>query len=372
MEENKNTYIKDTRDKVIQSIEPKLRTVRAEDYPLITEIKYPKRGIRAKVMLPAIQQLIAIRAGIYPYTTENGHIITDRYVIAEKLINEIKEHFPSQVPPSVETIVHKVSAFRHQNLSELDEPWDTSMLSSEPLSSEVIPWLMGMQYYRKCYGSKPLTVREAKWFGRLFGFRDTWDLQKIEMDFKISQQLIRNVFLPHVIATWAQLYAYREKIDTIAGIKITSYSLMDNHIASGELKEIYDYNNKWLFDSIDETVNRDDVSKKDIEDFDAKYLLPSLVDQIRFQEIQILAYSLGEPDMSHKSIALYSHALTTLLADNLELRDRVQKLPQVKKVRFLVLLREEVKDNPNTPLVNFDKGFIECFINIVEKEVKNG
>ena len=32
------------------------------------------------------------------------------------------------------------------------------------------------------------------------------------------------IFLSHIIATYAQIYAYREKIDTIADIKNTDYS----------------------------------------------------------------------------------------------------------------------------------------------------
>ena len=150
-----------------------------------------------------------------------------------------------------------------------------------------------------------------------------------------------------VIATWAEIYAYREKIDTLAGIKNPDFTDLDSNIANADFKAIYQYNENYLYDAMGKIANRDDVVKKDLEVFDNQYLLPSLIDQIRFQEIEILVHSLGEPDMSHKSIRLYSTILAWILLDNPQFFKDLMKLPYVKRRNLLTSIREWVKDNPD-------------------------
>ena len=158
---------------------------------------------------------------------------------------------------------------------------------------------------------------------------------------------LKDVFISSVIGTWAEIYAYREKIDTLAGIKNPDFTDLDSNIANGDFKAIYEYNENYLYDAMGKIANREDVVKKDLTDFDDQYLLPSLIDQIRFQEIEILTHSLGEPDMSHESIGRYSTILTWILADNPQFLKELVKLPHVKIINFLTFIRGWVKDNPS-------------------------
>ena len=117
-----------------------------------------------------------------------------------------------------------------------------------------------------------------------------------------------------MIVTWAEIYAYREKIDTMAGIENSDYSDLDSNIANGDFKAIYQYNENYLYDAMGKIANREDVVKKDLEVFDNQYLLPSLINQIRFQEIEILVHSLGEPDIQRRTQVI--QPVTSLIAAN--------------------------------------------------------
>ena len=246
-------------------------------------------------------------------------------------------------------------------------PWHTGTLSKERIETEAIPWLMGLQSMRKSNYSKPITIREAKWFSHLSGFRKTYaaDLQDfLSKTLGINDDRSKNVFLSYVIATWAELYAYREKIDINAGIKDPDYSDLDDYIAKGDMESIYQRNDRHLFDAIDRITNKKDVSEKELTDFDSRYLLPSLIDQIRFQEIRLLGHSLGEPDMPIKSIHLYSDILTWILANNPVCLERLMKLSWVLKVRFLTEIRKLVKDNPDEDDRNIDSTVSKLITNL--------
>jgi len=226
----------------------------------------------------------------------------------------------------------------------IERAWSSAELNNENINPESVRWLIALQVYRKSYYSKPLTVREAKWFSFLSGFRGVFSQDLT--DFGLSPQL-KDVFISSVLATWAELYAYREKIDTMAGIKNPDYSDLDNNLANLDFEAIYKYNDVKLFDAIGEITNRDDINKENLEDFNEQYLLPSLIDQIRFQEMRILAHSLGEPDMTQDSIRLYSGILTSILADNPTFFDALFKIPHIKRIHFLSVLRNWVKENPD-------------------------
>ena len=250
-------------------------------------------------------------------------------------------------------------------------PWHTGTLSRERIEPEATPWLIGLQSMRKSNYSKPITIREAKWFSYLSGFRKTYtdDLSDfLSKTIGINNDRSKNVFLSYVIATWAELYAYREKIDTNAGIKDPDFSDLDDNIAKGDMESIYQRNDRHLFAEIDRLANKKDVSAKELTDFDSRYLLPSLIDQIRFQEIRILGHSLGEPDMPIKSILLYSDILTWILADNPAGLERLMKLNWVLKIGFLIEIRKLVKANPEEDDRNIDSTVNELITNLEEQD----
>ena len=143
---------------------------------------------------------------------------------------------------------------------------------------------------------------------------------------------------------------------------------LDNYIAKGDMESIYQRNDRHLFAEIDRLANKKDVSAKELTDFDSRYLLPSLIDQIRFQEIRILGHSLGEPDMPIKSILLYSDILTWILADNPAGLERLMKLNWVLKIGFLIEIRKLVKANPEEDDRNIDSTVNELITNLEEQD----
>ena len=225
-----------------------------------------------------------------------------------------------------------------------DRAWTTAELTKDPLNASVVRWMIALQSYRKLCYSKPLIIREAKWFSHLSGLRSTFSSDLSNLG--VSSES-RDVFITHVLACWAQIYAYRQEIDILAGIENPDFSDLDDKLAKLDLNSIYEDNNKLMLDEMDKIVNRQEVSKKDIEDFDERYLRPSLIDNIRFQEMDILGHNLGDPDMSRESVGIYSTVLTWILRDNPPFFKSVLKLPYQKRTNFLISFRRWVKDNPN-------------------------
>ena len=262
---------------------------------------------------------------------------------------------------------------RKKKPDKLDTPWTSAALNEEPISPDVIPQLTWMQVCRKVAYSKPLTIREARWFYRLSGFRERFsDLFLLKIGIPPEQN---KLFIYHLIATWAELYAYREKIDTIAGIKEPDYSDLDSLCPTGNLPDllaIFDYNETWAWgaSSIAKAGKRySSVSLDTIESVfhfsrlkevlmtkipkegfvmlePDKNAMPSTINMIRFLEIGILNHSLGDPDMSDSPILLYIKGLTTVLGDA-AFNQRLMKLPYLLRINFLVLLREIAKEHPD-------------------------
>lgn len=271
----------------------------------------------------------------------------------------------------------------------IEKAWTSASLSAslteESISPDAIHWLIWVQeFYRKFYHSKPLTIREAKWFNRLSGFREGFWYPS-DIDFTIFG---KDMFASHVIATWAQIYAYREKIDTIAGITEPDYSDLDSAFANGNPSATNDYNDKLLWDARPITgeepsplnsvsiesgsrisglkeILMTKVTKERLKEWKDKYLLPYMIDAIRFIEILILHHSLGDPDMSGNSINSYGSGL--LLFENTTFRQRLMKLPYILRIRFLILLREWVKEHPdaNDAMI---KPKVKIILDKVEKE----
>jgi hypothetical protein len=101
---------------------------------------------REKKMLPAIRQLITVRALNDPNK--------DRTELAEELIIEVKNKYPKEIPPSVSTLIKKISEDRSsKNESFLDKPWHLGLLINKgdlnpPLiSAEAIEAILKVQKY---------------------------------------------------------------------------------------------------------------------------------------------------------------------------------------------------------------------------------
>lgn len=188
----------------------------------------------------------------------------------------------------------------------VDKPWNTALLNKELLDPELTPWITNAQYHLKKYLSKPLTIREVKWFARLFGFRNRFKpLPEIENDLDL-----KSLFASNMLVSWAQIYAEREKVDTIAGIEEPDFSDMDIAIIDNDLCAIREYSDEKLSDQIHGLLGK---QKKLNEGQWAKiqegWTLPSLKHNISILESRILRHSLGDPDMTPEYLRAYHNML---------------------------------------------------------------
>jgi hypothetical protein len=340
---------------------------------------------------------------------------------------DIEKMWPYFVPESlkdkspghskINEIVNEADANKEKMGTE--KIWSSASLNEEPITPEAIHFLMWVQTYRKIFDSKPLTIREAKWFNRLLGIREEFSYPP---DIN-NEELGKDWFIPNVIATWAQIYAYKEKIDILAGNKESDYSDLDEYILTGHLISIDDYNYDWelgaeaivgkelaskvLPGGLDPNVllqylpakcplcGRPHISPvSDIKykfdvlglkeglmatNTEAKYIdhgltiwksdyfLSSAIDENILLEIAILHHSLGEPaDMSDCSKLLYCIGVAATLI-KVVFRRRLKKLPYIDRIKLLILMRAWAKKHPNVKSAMI-KPQIKKILDKVEKE----
>ncbi len=187
----------------------------------------------------------------------------------------------------------------------VDKPWNTALLNSELLNSDLVPWIINVQHHRKQYLSKPLTIREVKWFTRLFGFR-TYFKPLPEME---NNPDLGSLFISSVLATWAQIYAEREKVDDIAGIQEPDYADMDIAIVDNDVSAIREYSDEKLSDQVNNIKgNKSELTESQWARIHGEWMLPSLKHDILILEARILHHSLGDPNMSPQYLRAY-HAM---------------------------------------------------------------
>ena len=171
----------------------------------------------------------------------------------------------------------------------VDKSWNTALLNSEMLDPDLIPWIINVQYHLNKYLAKPLTIREVKWFTRLFGFR-TYFKPLPEME---NDPDLRSLFISNVLATWAQIYAEREKVDDIAGIQEPDYSDLDIAIVDNDFSAIREYSDEKLSDQIHGLRgNQRELTESQWEKVQEGWMLPSLKHNILILESRVLKLSL--------------------------------------------------------------------------------
>jgi len=187
----------------------------------------------------------------------------------------------------------------------VDKSWNTALLNSEMLDSDLIPWIINVQHHHKQFLAKPLTIREVKWFTRLFGFRTYFKpLPEIENDSDL-----RLLFISSLLATWAQIYAEREKVDDIAGIQAPDYSDLDIAIVDNDFSAIREYSDEKLSDQVHDLLGKQsELTESQWTKVQEGWMLPSLKHNILILESRVLQHSLGDPDMSPQYLRAY-HAL---------------------------------------------------------------
>ena len=112
--------------------------------------------------------------------------------------------------------------------------------------------------------------------------------------------------MAHFIANWAQIYAERERINNIAGIKDPDYSDLDIAIIDNDFFRIREYSDEILIEQYHEIKGEQtDLTADQWAEINDKWLFPSLKHNIQIQESRILQHSLGDPDMSPKYLRAY-------------------------------------------------------------------
>jgi len=188
----------------------------------------------------------------------------------------------------------------------VDKPWNTALLSKESLDPELISWVINVQYHLKKYLSKPLTIREVKWFARLYGFR-TRIKPPPELE---NNPDLRLLFISSVLTTWAQIYAEREKVDGIAGIQEPDFSDMDIAIVDNDFSAIREYSDEKLSDQVHSLMGKQKrLTESQWTKIQEGWTLPSLKHNILILESRILRHSLGDPDMSNECIRAYHNMI---------------------------------------------------------------
>lgn len=229
-------------------------------------------------------------------------------------------------------------------LEKGDKVWHLGTLEENSIYPEAIPPLAVSQYQWEYLLSKPFSIREAKWWGRLYLFGATLKFHKPLLDEIEENPLFKDVYRNLYIATWAGIYAKRERISILTGNKEPDYSDLDRCLATtdyGGLAEI--------------------CFKKDIETFlkftpkgnkhHQREVLESFqdgmgIEAIRQLEIVYLGVSLGEPNISENALTIYHEMLLAIRLSekhNEMLLDA--KLYVHPRISFLVSLRKWAEEN---------------------------
>ncbi len=125
-----------------------------------------KRQRRAKSMSPGIKQLIASAA-----TSSKK----DRETLAQELLAQIRNKYPHEIPPVIETIIKLISKYRHHGRAPLDRPWNLgeldnlSQFNMYTIDADAIDHILKVQTYAANEPSHlQVSIRQAKWVSRLF------------------------------------------------------------------------------------------------------------------------------------------------------------------------------------------------------------
>jgi len=216
--------------------------------------------------------------------------------------------------------------------NSVDKPWNTASLGNEPIDTEIIPWIVGAQFNRRQFLSKPLTRREVKWFTRLFGFRiNIKPPPEVE-----NNPNLESFFISNALATWSQIYADREKIDAIAGIQNPDYSDLDIAMVGNNIELSVTHNDERMQDR---TLR---VRASEAEIPEREYIV--------WYESDYLHHSLGEPEMSHQSC----HAYNIMMAyATVHYDDKLRVIPYLQKINFFIFMRQFCRDRTLDQVIDF-------------------
>ncbi len=148
-------------------------------------------------------------------------------------------------------------------------------------------------------------------------------------------------FKSNMLATWSEIYAYREKIDSIAGIKEPDFSDLDAAVLQQSSQSMDEYSAEIMRDQIFHINDTLTLTNHHEPSWD-ELVSPSI--QIRYWEMRTIYHSLGEPAMSSEAIDTYLYALKGINSTSPLDRDfvaRIQGLYYEKKIDFFISVRQQ-------------------------------
>jgi hypothetical protein len=285
---------------------------------------------------------------------------------------EIVKNINSKKLPGI-SAVNKYLTSTNKRIEEPDPEdslWNTAKLMDEPVRPEVVPILVGLQTQRKAYLSVGLSIREARWLNRLYGFIDIFK-RKCPIDGTDYKK--ETVFLYNALADWSQIYAFGEKIDLLAGIEKSDFSELDACILNNDSTLGYKYVSTFYFHSAQEARRK--IDRDEYKESDKTFTSSSFNAQVWLMERELLGHSLGTPDLTHNPLLVYHAGLSSLTWGDDRHLQQFQNLAYGAKIELLVKLRHWTKDKslPKADELNkldFDLGGI--LQNLLKNEVRNG
>lgn len=286
----------------------------------------PKKiDARPKAIKPSIKSLIVKRA------IENPDY--DRRLLALELIGEITK--VDEIPPTEETLIKYISEARSK-YSE-DNSWSSALLNKQSINPEAVPMIMFSQLLLKKCLSRPLTIREAKWFNNLFARYSTLPTPQ-DLDADIDRE-VKTL----IIVTWSQLYAYREKIDSIAGIKEPDYSDIDELFIQNDLPNACWINAKRFIKEIAsiETGSGTYEERREIYIKESNKISKRFSDNdiIMTFECNFLGFSMGTPNMQPEAIKLYLKTLDKYFGPQSLFKEELKQLSFPEGIKLMLRIR---------------------------------
>jgi hypothetical protein len=285
-----------------------------------------------KALKPEVRRLIYTRALI-----ERD---LPRDTLADLLIEQIEAN--GDTAPTFETTIKYISQARNEGKSDLDKPWSTAALISQPLNWEIVPWLVGAQFNLSQFLAKPLTLRQALWFCRLYGFKNNLEPGP-EL---VTNPQLKVFFIGNALTTLSLIYAFRERIDSIGGKQELNFSDLDAAVLKAGPKSILEYSGGILNTEIQHLLDRKakPIANGSIIKWDSRLTSPLV--SVRYLESLYLSHAHGEPEMETEPLRQYHFTLAMLTVSDdspgPEFRERFQRFTYLQRIHFLIGLRRQL------------------------------
>ena len=227
--------------------------------------------------------------------------------------------------PGISTVQIELKKMRNEREKgplPIDGPWSIGKLAEYAIPSEAVSQILKIQATKAEY--EPMTIREAKWIGRLYTLTD----EIIEL------------------AVWAAIYADRDRTCDIADIDKDTSDL-DSIVQSGLVTGIEYFS--WLFGK---TWVPDSYKKHVAEEQTLKYE-------------RIWGLEMDRPNLSLNGWLIYANTLQHLIMHD---KSHKESLKDVREF-FVIAIRQIARDEGQVPMGEQEKIYLDLVESIREGEI---